>query len=129
MGYGLDDRGSIPGRGIDEILSLRHRVKTGSGAHQASPMGTGSSYLEVKRSRRESDHSLPSSAKVKNARSCTSTPQYVFMAWPLSVLHRPAMNPLSLLTERQMTGIQKNQRKVCSIASVGNVTLSGAIDI
>jgi hypothetical protein len=43
LGYGLDDRGSIPGRGNDGILSLLHHVQTGSGAHIASyPMGTGS---------------------------------------------------------------------------------------
>jgi len=30
---------------------------------------------------READHSLPSSAKVKNAWRYNSTPQYVFMAW------------------------------------------------
>jgi hypothetical protein len=39
--------------------------------------------LEVKRSGRESDHSPPSSAEVKNAWSYTSTSQYVFMAWCL----------------------------------------------
>jgi hypothetical protein len=32
---------------------------------------------------REAHHSPPSSAEVKNAWSCTSTPQYVFMAWCL----------------------------------------------
>jgi hypothetical protein len=31
----------------------------------------------------EADHSPPSSAKVKNVWSYTSTPQYVFMAWCL----------------------------------------------
>jgi hypothetical protein len=29
----------------------------------------------------EADHSHPSSAEVKSAWSCNSTPQYVFMAW------------------------------------------------
>jgi hypothetical protein len=43
--------------------------------------------LEVKRPGREADHSLPSSAEVKNAWSYTSTPQYFFMAWCL-VKHR-----------------------------------------
>jgi hypothetical protein len=43
--------------------------------------------LGVKRPRREADHSLPSSAEVKNAWSYTSTPQYVLMAWCL-VKHR-----------------------------------------
>jgi hypothetical protein len=36
--YGLDDRGSIPGRGYDEIFSLRHRVQ------DTYPMRTGSFY-------------------------------------------------------------------------------------
>jgi hypothetical protein len=35
--------------------------------------------LGVKRPGREADHSLPSSAEVKNAWSCTSSPQYAFM--------------------------------------------------
>jgi hypothetical protein len=39
--------------------------------------------LGVKRPGREADHSPPSIAEVKNARSYTSTPQYVFMAWCL----------------------------------------------
>jgi hypothetical protein len=37
----------------------------------------------VKRPDREADHSSPYSAEVKNAWSCTSTPQYVFMTWYL----------------------------------------------
>jgi len=57
------------------ILSPRHRVQTGSEAHPASyPMGTGG-----KAAGREADHSPPSSAKVKNAWSCTSTPPYAIM--------------------------------------------------
>jgi hypothetical protein len=39
----------------------------------------GSLSLTVKRPGREADHSLPSSAEVKNARNYTSTPLYVFM--------------------------------------------------
>jgi hypothetical protein len=39
---------------------------------------------EVKRPGREAYHSPPSSAEVKNARSYTSTPSYVFMAWCLN---------------------------------------------
>jgi hypothetical protein len=42
---GLDDRGSIPGRGSDGIFSLRHHVQTDSEAHPAPyPMDTGDSY-------------------------------------------------------------------------------------
>jgi hypothetical protein len=42
---------------------------------------------EVKQPGREADHSPTSSAEVKNAWSCTSTSQYVFMSWCL-VKHR-----------------------------------------
>jgi hypothetical protein len=46
LGYGLDDRGSDPGRENYEISSLRHRVQTDSEDHPASyPMGTGDSFL------------------------------------------------------------------------------------
>jgi hypothetical protein len=42
MVYGLDDRGSIPGRA--EQFSLRHSVQTLSGIHPVFyPMGTGDS--------------------------------------------------------------------------------------
>jgi len=43
--------------------------------------------LVVKRPGREADHSLPSSAEVKNVSSYTSSPQYNFMAYCL-VTHR-----------------------------------------
>jgi hypothetical protein len=56
-------------------FSLLHRVQTGSGTHPASyPRGTRGSFPGVKQPRREADHSLPSSVKVKNAWSYTSTP-------------------------------------------------------
>jgi len=62
---GLDDQGSIPGRGI-RIYSPRHRVQTGSGSRTASyPMGTGGFLPGVKRQGRKADHSPPSSAEVK----------------------------------------------------------------
>jgi hypothetical protein len=81
--YGLDDRGSrvrLPeGAGN---FSLHHRVQNGSGAHPASyQIGTGGFFPGVKRPGRESDHSPPSTAEVKNAWSYASTPQYVVMAW------------------------------------------------
>jgi hypothetical protein len=44
---------------------------------------TGVLSLRIKRPGRETDHSPPSSAEVKNEWSYTSTPQYVFMAWCL----------------------------------------------
>jgi hypothetical protein len=63
----LDDRGSrvrFPAGAGN--FSLRHRVQNGSGAHPASyPMGTRALSLGVRRPGREADHSLPSSADVK----------------------------------------------------------------
>jgi hypothetical protein len=45
LGYGLDDRGSIPSWGNDGIFSLHHHVETDSGAHSVShPIGTGDSF-------------------------------------------------------------------------------------
>jgi len=45
LGYGLDDRCSIHGRGNYETFSLCHRFQTGSDIHPTShPMGTGCSY-------------------------------------------------------------------------------------
>jgi hypothetical protein len=66
LGYGLDDRSSIVRfpQGA-ENFSL-HRLQNGSGAHPASyPKGTRGSFPRVKWSGREADHSLPSSAEVK----------------------------------------------------------------
>jgi hypothetical protein len=63
-------------------FSLHHRVQTGSGAHPASyPMGTEGSFSGIKRPGRETDHSPPSSAEVKNTWSYTFTLSYVFTAW------------------------------------------------
>jgi hypothetical protein len=56
-------------------FSLHHRVQTGSGAHPPPIQWvSGALSLEVKRSGRKADHSLPSSAEVKNAWSYTFTP-------------------------------------------------------
>jgi hypothetical protein len=62
--YGLDDRGSIPGRG----RGFCPCVHTGSEAHPAScPMGTGGPFPGGKaRPGSDADHSPPSSAEVKN---------------------------------------------------------------
>jgi hypothetical protein len=61
--------------------SLLHIVQTGSGVHPTSyKMGTGGSFLGVKRQGREVDHSPPTSAEIKEMWIYTSTPLYVFMA-------------------------------------------------
>jgi hypothetical protein len=67
LGYGLDDRGSrVRFTAEAGSFSLHRRVQNGSGTHPASyPMSTRSSFLGVKRPGRESDHSPPSSAEVK----------------------------------------------------------------
>jgi hypothetical protein len=74
--YELDDRG-IGVRflaGIPDVYLL-HNVQTDFGAHPASyTVGTGALPPEVERMMSETDHSLPSSADIKNAWSYASTP-------------------------------------------------------
>jgi hypothetical protein len=45
LGYGMDDRNFIPGRGSD--FSLRHHAQTTSGVLQTHPKGTGGKAVEV----------------------------------------------------------------------------------
>jgi hypothetical protein len=62
-------------------LLLLYIVQTDSGVHRISnPMGTGALSPEVKRQKREADHSPLTSAEVKRTWIYTSTPPYVFMA-------------------------------------------------
>jgi hypothetical protein len=61
--------------GNDEIFFLLYRVQTGSGAHPASYTVSTGSYFPVDTvAGCEANHSIPSSAEVKNAWSHTSTP-------------------------------------------------------
>jgi hypothetical protein len=73
-------RSLSPGRGK---FSPLHVVKFDYGAlgPTQSPLQwvLGALSPGVKRPRREADHSLPTSAEVKNTRMCTSTPPYIFM--------------------------------------------------
>jgi len=56
-------------------ISPHYSIQTGSGAYPASyPMGTRGLSLGVKWPGHKSDHSLPSSNKVNNEWSYTSTP-------------------------------------------------------
>jgi len=78
LGYGLDNRGLIPGRVNSSTFSWPpppHRL-------WATPNLLSSGY-RVKRPRREPDQSPPSRAEVKNAWSYSCTPPYVFMTWCL----------------------------------------------
>jgi hypothetical protein len=69
-------------------FSLHHRVQTGPGPTQPpSQWVPGTPSVGASQPGREADHSPPSSADVKNAEICTSTPQYVFLEWCL-VKHR-----------------------------------------
>jgi hypothetical protein len=57
---------------------------TGSGVYPASySRGTRGFYPEAKQMWHEANYSPPSSTKVNNVWSYTSTSQYVFMAWYL----------------------------------------------
>jgi hypothetical protein len=66
--YGLDDRGSIPGRA--RYFSVLHSAQANSGTHPASsPLDTGGSFRGGKAAGLGDDHLPPSSAKVKNGGS------------------------------------------------------------
>jgi hypothetical protein len=67
LGYGLDDRGSrVRFPAGAENSSLHHRVQNGSGPTQPPIQWTPQALsLGVSRSGCEADHSLPSSADVK----------------------------------------------------------------
>jgi hypothetical protein len=81
IGYGLDDRGSFPGRGSDWIVSSPPRPdQFWSPSTLLSNGNQGAIFLGVKQPAGEADHSPPSSSEVKNEWSYTSAPQYVFMA-------------------------------------------------
>jgi hypothetical protein len=83
LGYGLNDRGSIPSRGRDSFLfATASRSSLGS-TQPTVCLVPGALSVGVKRPGREADHLPPSSAEVKNALSYTSTLQYVFMTWCL----------------------------------------------
>jgi hypothetical protein len=64
------------------VFTLLHIVQTGSGTRPISyPMGTGWVLSPgVKWPGRESDHSFPTTAEVKNTWIYTSIPPYVFTA-------------------------------------------------
>jgi hypothetical protein len=65
LGYGLDDRGSIPIRGKKVFLSIVSRPALGS-IQPPNQWTPGALSPRVMRQGSETDHSPPSSAKVKN---------------------------------------------------------------
>jgi hypothetical protein len=73
LGYGLDDRGSSPGR--DREFFPHHRVRQVLRPTQPPIQWVpGSPSLEKKQPGLEADHSLPSSTEFKNTLSYISTP-------------------------------------------------------
>jgi hypothetical protein len=73
----------------DRVASLHpvrtHSVQTGPGVHPVSyPMGTGVISPGVNWLGHEANHSSPSSAEIKNARSYTSTDPYPCKVWCLA---------------------------------------------
>jgi hypothetical protein len=88
------NHGSIPGRGRRHLFPTRSRPVLGP---TQSPIQwvPGSIYQGVKRPGHEADHTPPSSAKVKNVWSYTSTPLSVFMAQCL-IKHRENFASLTL---------------------------------
>jgi len=76
LGYGLDDRGSVLGRGNDgNFFSPPSRpVRLWGPLSLLSNRYRGLCPPGVKRLRREADHSPPSGAEVKNAWNYTSAP-------------------------------------------------------
>jgi hypothetical protein len=67
VGYGMDSRGSRVRFLVEAGNFSLHRVQNDSEAQPASyPMGARILFLRVNRPGREAEHSLPSSAEVKD---------------------------------------------------------------
>jgi len=80
-GYGLDDQGS--NSGMDKYLCLWQPSRLTLGHTQPVQWLLGSVSLWVKQLKHEADQSPPSTAKVKNAWSFTSTLLYTIKVWSL----------------------------------------------
>jgi hypothetical protein len=72
-GHGLDGQGSIPGSG-KRFFPSPQRSDRLWGSHSLISHGYRDSFVGVKRSRREAEHSLSSSAEVKNSGAISPFP-------------------------------------------------------
>jgi hypothetical protein len=86
LGYGLDDRGSIPGEANDGIYFLFATASRPALGPTQPPIQQVKESLSpgVNRPEREADHLPPFSAEIKNAWNYTFTPQYIFISWCLT---------------------------------------------
>jgi hypothetical protein len=73
VGYGLDERGFESRHGLEIFLFTTASRRSLGSTQPPIQWIPGALSLGVKRPRREADHSLPSSAEVKNAWNFTST--------------------------------------------------------
>jgi hypothetical protein len=112
LGYGLDDRVWFQARA--GILFFATAFRPALGPTQPPIQWVpGALSLGVKRPRREADHSSTSIAEVKNARTYTSTPPYVFMAWDLDK-HRE-YSPSPILCGFAKRGLRTDNSKTIGV--------------
>jgi hypothetical protein len=67
LGYGIDDRGSIPGGGRDFFSSSPPSNRLWGPPSLVSNGVLGAPFPGIKRPEREADYSLPSNAEINNA--------------------------------------------------------------
>jgi hypothetical protein len=87
MGYGLDVRVSIPGRGMIFLFSTMSRLVLGPTQHPTQWV-PGAPSPSVKREGREADQSRPSSAEVRHGAAIPSLPHMSSFHSDQSIKHR-----------------------------------------
>jgi hypothetical protein len=82
IGYGLDDRSSIPGTGNDGAFSLRYRARIGDETHPAPySIGSGGSFPGGKAAGAWSWPLNTTSTEMRMRGAIPPLPQQVFIAW------------------------------------------------
>jgi hypothetical protein len=93
-GYGLDGRGSIPGKGQIFLFSTASIPVLGP-VQPAIQWVPGPLSPEVKRQGREADHSPPSSAEAKNSAAISPIPNTPSWRFPYLIKHRDSFTFLA----------------------------------